>query len=330
MPASRSTASHASVVFLRIEDFAEQLIAEQARLKGWLEEKVAAALQLLAPNERIVLDAPAGLAVVVLADPQGALRFAWRLAAEREIEFSVGLAHGPVRIAPGTIQVMYGDALIAAEAVARATGPGGVSASREFRDALARSQPGMRRLMAPSGSAIDAHDRAREMFSADERVVESRRRIFLGVAAVVATFILAGGVTIRLNRKPPPPPPKPVPPPEPALGAVTFDVKPEGEVYVDGVLKGTSPPLTRIQLPAGKHVVEIRRGDLKPMTVDLAIGPGEELAVSHTFVVPPPPKPSPPKSQPAKPRPQPRPHQKQQQQEEKSWWQRFLDSFKQQ
>jgi len=330
MPAPRSTASHASVVFLRIEDFAEQLIAEQARLKSWLEEKAAAALQLLAPNQRIVLDAPAGLAIVVLADPHGALRFAWRIAAEREVEFSVGLAHGPVRVAPGPLQVMYGDVLIAAEAVARATEPGGVAASREFRDALARSHPGMRRLFARTGSAIDAHDRARDMFAADEPAVAARRRTFLGMAGVAATAVLAAGIVIRINRPPPPPPPKPAPAPAPLPGAVTFDVRPEGEVYVDGVLKGTSPPLKRIQLPPGKHVVEIRRGDLKPMTVDLAIGPGEELAVQHTFVTPPAPaKPSPPKQQPTRPRPQQRQHPKQQQQEEKSAWQRFLDFFKQ-
>jgi len=326
MPASRSTASHASVVFLRIHDFAERLIPDQARLKVWLEEVVAGALKLVASGQAIVLDAPAGLAVVVLANPRGALQVAWRIATEREAELSVGLAHGPVRLAPGPLKVMYGDAFVAAEAVARATEPGGVSASREFRDALARAHPGMRRLFARTGSAIDAHERAREMFSADEPSFTARRRSFFAVAGVTAAVILAGGIAIRLNRPPPPPPPPPPAPPEPLPGAVTFDVKPEGEVYVDGVLKGMSPPLKRIQLPAGKHVVEVRSGNLKPMVVDLAIGPGEEFAVQHTFVVPPP-KPAPPKA-PAKPRPQQKSQPQQQQPEDKSFWQRFVDWFK--
>src|SRR5258708_18645658 len=158
MPTPRSTASHASVVFLRIHDFAQQVVAEQARLEGELGEIVAAALPVLGADQSVVLDAQGALAVVILANPRGALRFAWRAAVSRDLDFSVGLAHGPVRVAPGPLQVVYGDALVAAEAIARATEAGSVSASREFRDALARAQPGMRRLLARTGSAIAARE----------------------------------------------------------------------------------------------------------------------------------------------------------------------------
>jgi hypothetical protein len=222
------------------------------------------------------------------------------------------------------LQVVYGDALITAEAVARATEAGGVSASREFRDAITRSHPGMRRLLARIGSAIDAHERAHEMFRADRAWMAARRRAFYAIAGITAAVVLAIGIGIRANRPPPPPPP---PPPEPPPGAVTFDIKPEGEVYIDGTLKGMSPPLKRIQLPAGKHVVEVRSGALKPLVVDLAIGPGEEFSVQHVFVIPPPPPP-------AKPAPKPaaktRPHQQQQQQQQqqqKSFWDRIKDWF---
>ena len=90
-----------------------------------------------------------------------------------------------------------------------------------------------------------------------------------------------------------------------------------------------SPPLKRIQLPAGKHVVEVRSGALKPLVVDLAIGPGEEFSVQHVFVTPPPPPPPP-----AKPAPKPgtkaRPQQQQpqqKQQEQKTFWDRVKDWF---
>jgi hypothetical protein len=323
MSTARSTASHASVVFLKIHDFAQQVVAEQARLEERLGEIVTASLPALGADQGIVLDAPGGLAVVVLANPRGALRFAWRAAADRDLDFSVGLSHGAVRLAPGPLQVVYGDALITAEAVARATESGGVSASREFRDAITRSHPGMRRLLARIGSAIDAHERAHEMFRADPAWVAARRRTFYAIAGITAAVVLGIGIGIRANRPPPPPPPQP---PEPPPGAVTFDIKPEGEIYIDGALKGMSPPLKRIQLAAGKHVVEVRSGTLKPLVVDLAIGPGEEFAVQHVFVAPPPPPPAAkPGSKPsAKPRPQ---QQQRQQQQQKTFWDRVKDWF---
>ena len=260
---------------------------------------------------------PAGLAVVVLANPLGALRLAWRAAADREADFSVGLSHGAVRLAPGPLHVVYGDALITAEAVARATDAGGVSASREFRDAIARSHPGMRRLFARIGSALDAQERAHEMFRADQSWVAARRRSFYGIAAITAAVVLAVGIGIRANRPPPPPPP---PAPEPTPGAVTFDIKPQGEIYIDGTLKGVSPPLKRIQLSAGKHVVEVRNGALKPVVVELAIGPGEEFAVQHVFGVPTPPAVKRTPNPAAKPRPQ-------QQQKQQTFWDRVVDWF---
>jgi hypothetical protein len=331
MTVARSTASHASVVFLKVHDFAQQVIAEQARLEARLREIVEKALSALREDQRIVLDAPGGLAVVVLANPEGALRFAWRASAERDLDFSVGISHGPVRIAPGPLHVVYGDALLTAEAVARSTEGGNVSAAREFRDAIGRANPGMRRLFARIGSAVDAHDRAHEMFRADQASVDSRRRTFYAIAGTMAAIVLAIGIGIRSNRPPPPPPP---PAPEPTPGAVTFDIKPEGEVFIDGTLKGMSPPLKRIQLPPGKHVVEIRSGTMKPMTVDLAIGPGEEFAVQHTFVAPPPPPPPKAVTKPAaKPKPRPQQGQKQQSQPhseaeaEKSFWDRLKDWF---
>jgi hypothetical protein len=179
----------------------------------------------------------------------------------------------------------------------------------------------MRRLLARAGAAIDAHDRAHDMFHADASWMAARRRTFFAIAGFTAAILLGIGIAIRMHRPPPPPPP---PPPEPAPGAVIFDVKPEGDVYIDGMLKGTSPPLKRVQLSAGRHVVELRSGTLKPMTVELAIGPGEEFVVQHTFVVPPPAKPpaprAPPKAAKRPPATQP--------QEEKSLWQRFLELFK--
>jgi hypothetical protein len=328
MPASRSTASHASVAFLRIPDFAQHPMAEQAQLKERLEKAIAAALAVLRTDEWIVLDTSEGLAVVVLANPRGLLRFAWRAGADHDLEPAIGLAHGPVRVAQGQTPVLYGDAFLAAEGAARAAAPGGISASWEFRHALARSHPGLARALARSGTAFDAQDRAFPVYRADRQSSRKRRRNFLAWATIAAIGIVSSGVAIHATREPPPPPPAPPAPvvPEPLPGALTFDIKPEGEVYVDGVLKGKSPPLKKIQLPAGNHVIEIRGGRFKPMVTELAVGPGEEFAVTHDFVVKQPPKP--PVKTPAKPRPQTQPKQQPKAQQEKGAWDRFVDWIK--
>ena len=329
MSPARSTASHASVAYLRIPEFAQRGVAEEADLKERLEKVVAGALPLLGADEYIVLEAPEGLAVVVLANPRGALRFAWRAGEDRDIDAAIGLAHGPVRVAHGQPPVLYGDALLAAEGAAKATNPGRISATRDFRDALTRSHPGLRRLLARSGSAVDEQGRAHEIFRADERAALRRRRAFFAMAGLMAVAIVAAGIAIRATRPPPPPPPAPpapAPVPEPLPGAVTFDVKPEGEIYVDGVLKGKSPPLKKIQVPAGNHTIEVRNGTFKPLVAELGVGPGEEFAVEHNFITRTPPK-APvkaPAKAPAKPKPQP----KQAPRAEKGIWERFVEWFK--
>ena len=334
MPAPRSTASHASVAFLRVPDFAQRAVAEQAQLKERLEKAVTAALPALRANEWIVLDTSEGFAVVVLANPRGALRFAWRASADHDLEPAIGLAHGPVRVAQGHAPVLYGDAFLAAEGAARAAAPGGINASWDFRHALARSHPGLARSLAKSGTAVDAQDRAFDVYRADRQSSAKRRRSFLAIAAIAAVAIVAAGFVIRETRPLPPPPPAPVvliPPPapvapEPLPGALTFDIKPAGEVYVDGVLKGKSPPLKKIQLPAGNHAIAVRSGKFKPMVTELAVGPGEEFAVTHDFTVKQPPKA--PVKTPAKPRPQAQPKQAPKAPQEKGVWDRFTDWFK--
>jgi hypothetical protein len=52
------------------------------------------------------------------------------------------------------------------------------------------------------------------------------------------------------------PPPKPAPPPPPQTGKIVLAVSPWGEVYVDGRLHGTTPPLAEVELPPGRHRVE--------------------------------------------------------------------------
>lgn len=289
MSPARPTAAHASVAYFRIHGFPQQAVAEQARLKARLEETLGAALPTLNANERIVLEAPEGLAVVVLANPRAALRLAWRVGADPALPLATGLAHGAVRVAQGAQSAIYGDALATAEAISRSAAPGGACASRDFRDALAHSSPGEARRLVRAGTAVDSQDRGLEVYRADRASYARSGRLFFAAVGGMAAAIVITGFAIRMGTPPQTAalataPPAPIVPDRPAT--VTFDIRPMGEIYVNGVLKGKSPPLRKIQLPAGKHQMEIRSGKHKPLATELVVAQGEELSVQHSFVQP--------------------------------------------
>jgi hypothetical protein len=103
-------------------------------------------------------------------------------------------------------------------------------------------------------------------------------------------------------------------------------------VFVDGVPKGKSPPLKKIQVPPGDYTIEVRSGTFKPLVTELTVGQGEEFEVTHNFVARQPAKPpvktkaapkprSQSKQAPPKPQSLPQP-------EEKGFWERVKDWFK--
>jgi serine/threonine-protein kinase len=68
-----------------------------------------------------------------------------------------------------------------------------------------------------------------------------------------------------------------------AEGFVTLAVAPWGEVFVDGATRGVSPPLNRIALPSGVHVIEVRNGSAPPFLARVEIKPGQTLNLQHRF-----------------------------------------------
>src|SRR5437867_1975858 len=103
MKTANAASTLASVVFLKIQEFARRPVQEQARLRAQLEAVVAVTTVELAPASRIVLDAADGAAIVVLGDPKGALRLAERALAATAagLPLCVGVNHGAVQLAPG-------------------------------------------------------------------------------------------------------------------------------------------------------------------------------------------------------------------------------------
>jgi hypothetical protein len=312
---ARASAAHASVVFLKIPGFAQEPVAEQALLKERLEGALAGALEPIEEAARIVLEAADGAAVVVLGDPAGALDLARRACVGASgLRVAAGINHGPVRVVDaGTI--MVGDGITVAETVAGFAPRGRAAATREFRDALRRSAPGRARDLAPAGTHTDARDRSYQVFLADEPAARARRRRFLAVMGGAFGAIVVAGIVVRVmpreHRQPAEPaataarpatPPAVAAPPQAnvALATLRLDIKPQGELYIDGAAKGKSPPIASIQIAPGRHRIEIRRAGSSPLVLQVEAGAGEELSIRHSFAAP----------------------------AAKSAWRRFFDQFK--
>lgn len=68
-----------------------------------------------------------------------------------------------------------------------------------------------------------------------------------------------------------------------AKGVVRIAVSPWGNVEVDGVAVGTTPPLTEITLTEGKHQITIRNGDFAPYSTTVNVTPGQPVTVKTKF-----------------------------------------------
>jgi hypothetical protein len=79
------------------------------------------------------------------------------------------------------------------------------------------------------------------------------------------------------------PPPKPVPPPPPQTGKIVLAVSPWGEVYVNGRLQGTTPPLAEVELPPGRHRVEIRNSAQLPYHTFVELQAGQTQPIRYSF-----------------------------------------------
>ena len=66
-------------------------------------------------------------------------------------------------------------------------------------------------------------------------------------------------------------------------GTVNFAIAPWGEVFVDGVARGVSPPLTQVSLPPGAHTIEVRNNSSPPFSVRVELRSGESISLQHRF-----------------------------------------------
>ncbi len=74
-----------------------------------------------------------------------------------------------------------------------------------------------------------------------------------------------------------PPKPKPVP------VLVRLDIRPWGEVWINGVARGISPPVKELRLIPGKYQVVLRNADLPPYRATLEVKAGKPTVITHFF-----------------------------------------------
>ena len=68
-----------------------------------------------------------------------------------------------------------------------------------------------------------------------------------------------------------------------AQGVVQLAISPWGQVEVNGVAAGTTPPLSRLTLPAGKHQVVVRNDEFPPFSVTVTVDEDKPVTLRHRF-----------------------------------------------
>jgi class 3 adenylate cyclase len=202
MKPTNAAATLASVVFLKIQEFARRPVQEQARLRAQLEAVVAVSSAELALESRIVLDAADGAAIVVLGDARGALQLAGRALAATAagLPLCIGVNHGAVQMASvRDDDGMIGDGIAVAASVAEFASPARLLMTRSFRDAMADAAPGLESGLFPAGVFTDAGLRTHELFSPDGRVAERRRTRFFALAVAAVIGLVGAGVAARVS-----------------------------------------------------------------------------------------------------------------------------------
>ena len=192
----------ASVVFVRIADYTQRRVVEQARLRTQLEAAVAVSIGDVPENCRILLDAPDGMAVAVLHNPEAALDIAERCTGVTAINIplAVGINHGAVQLSPDDAghPGLAGDAIGVAAWIADFAGPERVTASRAFADALLEANPVRACSLRSVGTYTDSQLRTHELLVPHSGAPATRRTILSFVCGALVIGLVVSAVTLRV------------------------------------------------------------------------------------------------------------------------------------
>ncbi len=216
-------------------------------LDALLVKRLNAALRGWDAARRLVLQAPGGLVIAGTVPPSVAMAAARRVAQDKELPaLRTGLHVGELRITE--------DRAVQARVAGVALHAAAAAAEDAGKDRVGVT-PAFREALAAQS------DRS--------------RRSLLATSGLVV--LLAAGFAAREAREQ-------YEARRPAV--IMLDVRPWGDVFVDGEPKGRTPPLVSLSVPPGAHVIEVRNGRLKPLRMEMHLQPGEELQLRHVFAQP--------------------------------------------
>ncbi len=177
---------------------------------------------------------------------------------------------------------VVGDGIEVAETLAGFAERGQIVASRSFRDTA--DSTGATARFQPLGSRTDAGVRAHEIYLLQPLagpaapVSPARRsirpRAVIAASALAAALVVAGFAArevrevVEAKRRP---------------GVIRLAVRPAADVIVDSTYKGMAPPLTSVEVPPGRHTVELKRAGHPTRNVQIELRPGEQIELQHTF-----------------------------------------------
>jgi hypothetical protein len=117
---------------------------------------------------------------------------------------------------------------------------------------------------------------------------EPRKRASKAPAKKPSPSAVASGSSTEQQIEPPPvalatePASAPLPPPV-KTATLVFNVSPWGEIYVDGKLHGTTPPVNTVDLPPGRHRIELRNPAQPHYVIYTMLEPGDVQRIRHRF-----------------------------------------------
>jgi class 3 adenylate cyclase len=157
-----------SVLFLDIVGYSKEAVAEQAHLKQALDGLLVAALERVAPRDRLIIDTGDGAAITFFGDPENALTVG---AAIRDslggLPVRMGINLGPVRLVSdlnGHTNVI-GDGINVAQRVMSFSKPGQLLVSRTYYDVVSCLASEYQAAFTSEGSHKDKHVRAHDVYS---------------------------------------------------------------------------------------------------------------------------------------------------------------------
>ena len=295
-----------SILFLDIADYSSKPVSEQLQLKQSFNQALGAALEQVAPRDRIILDTGDGAAVTFMGDPEDALFSAMAM---RDLATGVpvrlGVNLGPVRLVKdlnGQMNII-GDGINVAQRVMSFSRPGQLLVSRSFYEVVSCLSRDYANLFRHEGSRTDKHVRAHEVYAVvgatpgprrvDEAAARTEgtlhgpvgwlagsgplglRRSALAAAPLVFLLIIAGGVGARalIPGEPAaaaPQPAKPLAKPAAAVAPAA------GGAPGTPVAEPAPPPPKKIIARAEKKVERVKGG---PARLELAVAPWGEVLI---------------------------------------------------